>query len=74
MIVYTYTEDQEHFSTLLKRDATEGEVKFRDSNGQLFVIRSEPLAKTSPFDVPSVSVSLTKQEILQSIHTSRERF
>jgi uncharacterized protein with PIN domain len=37
------------------------------------MLQPEQSPRTSPFDVPSVSFSLTKREILEAIHESRER-
>jgi hypothetical protein len=72
-MVYTYTEAQKQFLSLLEIAVTEGEFKFQGDDGRVFVIRPEQPTGTSPFDVPSVSFSLTKQDILQAIQASRER-
>jgi hypothetical protein len=73
MMVYSYTEAREHFGSLLERAVTEGQVKFRGSDGRVFILQPEQPTRTSPLDVPSVSFSLTKREILEAIHESRER-
>ena len=74
MMVYSYTEVRERLSTLLERALTEGQVKFRSRDGRVFIIRPEQPLKTSPFDVRSVKLPITKLDILEAIRESRARF
>ncbi len=75
MTVYSYAEAQERLSSLLERASTEGQVKLRSRDGRVFIIRPEQrLPKTSPFDVRSVKLSITKVDILEAIQESRARF
>ena len=74
MTVYSYTEARERLSALLERALTEGQVKFRSRDGRVFIIRPERPPKTSPFDVRSVKLPITKADILEAIRESRARF
>ncbi len=74
MTVYSYAEVRERLSALLERALTEGQVKFRSRDGRVFIIRPERLPKTSPFDVRSVKLPITKVDILEAIRESRARF
>ncbi len=73
-MVYSYAEVRERLPSFLEMALTQGQVKFRGRDGRVFVIRPEPQTRTSPFDVPSISLSITKSDILESIQESRERF
>jgi len=53
---------------------TEGQVKFRGRDGREFVIRPERPAHTSPFEVRSVKLPASKNDILEVIRESRARF
>ena len=74
MMVYSYAEVRERLSTLLERALTDGQVKFRSRDGRVFIIRPEQPLKTSPFDVRSVKLPITKLDILEAIRESRARF
>ena len=74
MIVYSYSEARERLSALLERALSEGQVKLRSRDGRIFVIRPERTPKTSPFDVRSIKLPITKLDILESIRESRARF
>ena len=74
MMVYTYAEAREQLSALLERALAEGQVKFRSREGRVFIIRPERPVKTSPFDVRSANLLITKHDILEAIRESRERF
>jgi hypothetical protein len=74
MTVYSYAEVRERLSILLERDLAEGQVKFRSREGRVFIIRPEQSPKTSPFDVRSVKLPITKLDILEAIRESRDRF
>jgi hypothetical protein len=78
MTVYSCAEVREGLSAMLERASTEGQVKFRSRDGRVFIIcpeqaPREPL-KTSPFDVRSVKLPITKLDILEAIRESRARF
>lgn len=52
----------------------EQQVKFGSRDGRVFVIRPAKLLKTSPLDVRSVKLPITKLDILEAIRESRARF
>ena len=74
MMIYTSTEVQKQFSTLLKKALSEGQVMFRTKDGQVFVIRPEIPAKKSPFEIRSIKLPITRMDILEAIHESRARY
>lgn len=74
MMVYSYTEVQKKLLTFLEKALREGQVKFQSSDGRVFVIRPEKLQKKSPFDVRSVDLAITRNDILQAIRESRARY
>jgi hypothetical protein len=74
MTIYSYVEVQERLSVLLKRALAEGQVKFKSRDGRVFIIRPEQPRSTSPFDVRSVKLPITKRDILEAIRESRARF
>jgi len=73
-MVYSYSEAQEQLSSLLERALSEGQVKLRSQDGRVFVIRPEQPLKSSPFDVRSVKLPITKSDIFEAIRESRARF
>ena len=74
MTVYSYAEARERLAVLLERALAEGQVKLRSRDGRVFIIRHERLAKTSPFEVRSVKLPISKDDILEAIRESRARF
>lgn len=74
MTTYSYSEARERLSTLLERALMEGQVKLRSRDGRVYIIRPEKLSKTSPFDVQSVKLPISKVDILDAIRESRARF
>ena len=73
-MVFSYLEVQDRLSIFLERALTEGQVKFRNRDGRVFVIRPERLPKASPFDIRSADLLLTKTDILEAIQESRARY
>jgi hypothetical protein len=74
MIVYSYADARQKLAALLELALTEGQVKLRNRDGRIFVIRPERVVKASPFDVRSVKLPITKMDILNAVRESRERF
>ena len=68
--VYTYSEARQNLAALLEKAASEGEVRLKRRDGQVFVIRPEHPAH-SPLDVEGIDLNITKDEIVQSITESR---
>lgn len=73
MIVYTYSEARQNLASLLDRAAQEGEVRIKRKDGQIFVVKPVPRAR-SPLDVEGVDLGLTTPEILQFIHEGRRSY
>jgi len=71
MKVYSYAEAREQLAVLLEQALTEGQVKLRGRDGRVFVIRP---AHTSPFEVRSVKLPISKNDILEAVRESRARF
>lgn len=73
MMVYTVSEVKQQFSTLLKKALSEGQIKFKTEDGQIFVIWPEISAKKSPFEIRSIKLPITKMDILEAVRESRAR-
>jgi hypothetical protein len=74
MMVYTVSEVKQQFSALLNKALSEGQIKFKTDDGQIFVIRPEITAKMSPFEIRSIKLPITKRDILEAIRESRARY
>ncbi|MCC7117764.1 MAG: hypothetical protein IT310_04495 [Anaerolineales bacterium] len=74
MTTYSYSEARERLSALLERALLEGQVKLRSRDGRIFVIRPERLPKTSPFEVQSIKLPISKVDILEALRDGRTRF
>lgn len=73
MMTYSYSDVKQRLAVILERALADGQVKLRDRNGRVFVIRPELAAKKSPLDVQSVKLPITRSDILSAIRESRER-
>lgn len=73
-MVYSYSEAQERLSSLLERALSEGEIKLRNPDGRILVIRPEQPLKSSPFEVRSLKLPIDKADIFEAIGESRDRF
>ena len=76
-MMYTSTQIQKQFSTLLKKALSEGQIQFKTRDGQVFIIqpvRTVTRSEKSPFDVRSIKLPITTSHILESIRESRERY
>jgi hypothetical protein len=74
MTVYSFTELQQKISMLLETALREGQIKFKNADGRIFVIRPERPQKKSPFDVQSINLAITRNDIIQAIRESRARY
>jgi len=74
MIIYTSSEVQKQFSDILKKAVNEGQIRFKTREGQVFIIRPEMPPKTSPFEVRSIKLPITRSDIIESIRESRARY
>ena len=73
-MVYTIPEVKKQFSTLLKKALSEGQIKFKTDDGQVFVIRPETPAKKSPLEVRSIRLPISRADILDAVRESRTRY
>jgi hypothetical protein len=72
MKVYTYTEARQQLASLLDKARQEGSVRIRRRDGSTFVVSPEKTA-TSPLDVPSVDLGLSREEIVGMVREGRSR-
>lgn len=73
MKIYTYSEAREKLSSILEESKTE-EVVIKRRRGDMYaIVPKSARPRRSPFDIPGLSKSITRQEILQAISESRER-
>jgi antitoxin Phd len=73
MNVYTFTEARQNLATLLDKALREGEVLIKRRDGQVFVVRPQPRAK-SLLDVEGIDLNLTASEIVGFVHEGRREF
>ena len=72
MKVFTYSQARQNLSKLLILAQSE-DIEIRRKDGSVFVLRAKTVQPTSPFDVPAVEAEATTDDILEAVHTSRER-
>jgi hypothetical protein len=73
MKVYTYSEAREKLSSILEESKIE-EVIIKRRKGDMYaIVPQSSRPRRSPFDVPGLSKSVTRQEISEAIKESRER-
>jgi hypothetical protein len=73
MKVYTYSEAREKLSSILEESKTEEVVIKRRRGDMCAIVPQSARPRRSPFDVPGLGKSVTRQEILEAISDSRER-
>ena len=67
---FTYSEARQQLAALLERARREGSVRIRRRDGQVFVLRPEPVSR-SPLDVPGIELNLSRDEIVELVHDGR---
>jgi len=72
MKIYTYSQAREKLADLLE-ESKKDEVVIRRRRGDMFSIAPKLPSRRSPFDVPGLGKRITRKEILEAIHKSRER-
>lgn len=70
MDIYTYSEARQKLTRLLDRAIKTGGVHIRRRDGSLFILKPEQ-ENTSPLDVPSLNLSLSRKDIVEAVHESR---
>lgn len=71
MKIYTYSKARERLADILEESKKE-EIVIRRRKGDIFSIVPKTLTRRSPFDVPGLSKKISRKEILEAIHESRE--
>ncbi len=72
MQVYSYSEARQNLSTVLKQAEKKGQVIIKRKDGSTFAVTPQKIT-TSPLDVPSIKVKITKDEIVDMVRKGRER-
>lgn len=74
MNIYTYSEARQNLATLLDRALKLGGVHIRRRDGSLFILKPEPKKRdSSPLDVPSLSLPLSRKDIVKAVRESRRQ-
>ena len=67
---YTYSEARQRLASLLDRAQKEGAVRIRKRDGSKFILQPEKQSR-SPLSVPSLKLSIGRDEIIEIIRSSR---
>lgn len=67
---YTFSEARQRLASLLDRARREGSVRIRRRDGQKFILQPERQSR-SPLDVPGIKTGITRDEIVETIRSSR---
>ena len=70
---YSFTEARQNFASLLNEARQAGIVCIRKRNGEAFYVKPAP-KETSPLDITGVDLQVSREDIVDSIRESRERF
>jgi len=69
---YSFTEERQHFSSILDEAEREGIVCVRKKDGESFYIKTAT-SKKSPFDIKGIDLSITASDVVDAIREGRER-
>jgi hypothetical protein len=72
MKIYTYSQAREKLADILEESKNE-EIVIRRRKGDMFIVLPKTPSRRSPFDVVGLRKKITRKEILEAIHESRER-
>ncbi len=73
MIVYTYSEARQKFSSVLDKAKDVGEIQIIRKDGQKFSISPIKNQTKSPLDVGSIKTKVKTEEVVSVIREFRER-
>jgi len=76
-MIYTASQVQQQLPDLLKKALLEGQIRFKNRDGQVFIISpagSRKASNKSPLDVQSIKLPVTTSDILLAVRESRERY
>jgi hypothetical protein len=71
MKTYTYSQAREKLADILEESKSE-EVVIRRRKGDMFSVVPKLPVRRSPFDVSGLHKNISKKEILDALHESRE--
>ena len=70
---YSFTEARQNFASLLDEAQLKGVVCIRKRNGEAFYIKPA-IMKESPLDIAGIDLQVARNDIVDSVRESRERF
>ncbi len=70
MKTFTYSEARQKFASLLNQALKDGEARVRRREGQVFVIKPQPVSG-SPLDIEGLELGISAAEILEAIQEGR---
>ncbi|WKZ19084.1 MAG: type II toxin-antitoxin system Phd/YefM family antitoxin [Candidatus Jettenia sp. CY-1] len=72
MKIYTYSQARNKLAKILEESKNE-EIVIRRRKGDMFSIIPKSPARRSPFNITGLHKNISRKEILEAIHESRER-
>jgi len=72
MLIYSYSDAQQNFTEILNKVKEEHEVLIQEENGACFVIKLL-LKKKTDYNLPSIDLDLSRDEIVNFIRETRTR-
>ena len=72
MNIYTLSEARQQLSSLLEQAVQLGEVYIKSQDGKTFILKPVQ-TNQSPLAVPTVKITLSSQEIIDTIREMREK-
>ena len=67
---YTFSEARQRLALLLNLAGRDGAVRIRRRDGQRFILQPEKQTR-SPLDVPGLNLKINRDEIIDTIRSSR---
>ena len=67
---YTFSEARQRLASLLNLAGRDGAVRIRRRDGQRFILQPEKQIR-SPLDVPGLNLKINRDEIIDTIRSSR---
>jgi hypothetical protein len=67
---YTFSEARQRLASLLNLAGRDGAVRIRRRDGQRFILQPEKQTR-SPLDVPGLNLKINRDEIIDTIRSSR---
>ena len=67
---YTFSDARQRLASLLDLARRDGAVRIRKRDGQRFILQPEKQTR-SPLDVPGLKLKINREEIIDTIRSSR---